>query len=99
MEYGGHGINYDFVFSHHSITFSIRAYTEKEDGAKILIVQGLRFPTSVSSAENGDGSAMFTGNLMVELFAGKLLPYTGIFSSFTDVSFHKGEKKLAEIGE
>ena len=66
----------------------IRAHTEKEDGAKILIVQGLRFPTqtSLSSSEACNETAIFTGNLMVELFAGKLLPYTGMSSLCTAFS-------------
>ena len=58
----------------------IHAHTEKEDGSKILIVQGIRFPTqtSLASSEACNETTMFNGSLMVELFAGKLLPYTGM---------------------
>ena len=58
----------------------IRAHTEKEDGARVLIVQGLRFPTqpSLSSSEACNEIAMFNGCLMVELIAGKLMPFTGM---------------------
>ena len=65
-----------------TLSHRIRAHTEKEDGAKILIVQGLRFPTqtSLSSSEGCNETAMFSSSLMVELFAGKLLPYTGMSS-------------------